>query len=443
MAARTRKPFDGACRKCGERGHKAHECRTVSIESEEPRVKEKPTRSRHKPRHRTESSRVEEKGRKGERATTRARGHKAAAMTAVVSLATSVSSPEPHMASQEAHDETSDAANPNATCTRPTRPEDESHNPPKRLPSMPLEGRRTGASNKLSEVPNDETMISQSTWMPRDESLCGEVHGVARSHKEAAGVDVKDGEASKRTRTGNDEERRAHERIDNGETKMVGQQVDNEATDTPNPHAKCAGPTRPVGTSHDPADKLSGEREGGGVAESEPEAVSMPIEGRSGRMPTDRADEAKPLGDGPSSVVKVRGAKVQGGGYGGGRGSSDSTTNNASDESRRLALKALAEDGVCQCQEQLANESKDSPEPPEPPDNPMQRRTQSPSVELEEERRAASSCDVEHTRTQTDALGTPGRDQDNRKRPMKLRTTSEHVNESSKRKGRKCTPGGT
>ena len=64
-----------------------------------------------------------------------------------------------------------------------------------------------------------------------------------------------------------------------------------------------------MGTSHDPADELSGEREGGRVAKSEPEAVSTPIEGRSGRMPTDRADEAKPLGDDPSSVAKVQGAK--------------------------------------------------------------------------------------------------------------------------------------
>ena len=55
VAAHTQKTFDGACRKCGERGHKARECRTVSIESEEPRVEEKPTRSRRKPRCRTEN----------------------------------------------------------------------------------------------------------------------------------------------------------------------------------------------------------------------------------------------------------------------------------------------------------------------------------------------------------------------------------------------------
>ena len=118
------------------------------------------------PRHCTEGSRVKEKGRKGERATMRAGGHEATATTAGMSLATSASSPEPHMASREAHDETSDAVNLNATRTRPTRPEDKSHNPPKGLLSMLLEGRRTGVSDKLSEVPNDETTTSQSTWMP-------------------------------------------------------------------------------------------------------------------------------------------------------------------------------------------------------------------------------------------------------------------------------------
>ena len=89
-------------------------------------------------------------------------------------------------------------------------------------------------------------------------------------------------------------------------------------------------------------------------------------------MATDCTDKVKPPGEDLSNKVSSM-AKVQGGGYGGGRGSGDGTTNNASDESRRLALKALAEDGGCQCREQLANESNDSPEPPEPPDGPTQR----------------------------------------------------------------------
>ena len=244
VAAHKPNSFNGPCRKCGECGHKARECGKVRIKSGSVAVEEKLTGSRRKPRHHTEGSRVEEKGRKDERATTRAGGHEAAAMTAGMSLATSTSSPEPNMASWEAHDETSDAANPNTTCAGPTRPEDESPNPPEALPSTSLEGgSRTGVSDELGRVPNNETTILQSTWMLRDESPSREVHGVARSHKEAAGVNVEGGEAGERTRTGDDEERRARERIDDRETEMASRQVDDEAADTTNPHAKCAGPT--------------------------------------------------------------------------------------------------------------------------------------------------------------------------------------------------------
>ena len=82
---------------------------------------------------------------------------------------------------------------------------------------------------------------------------------MVKSHEEAAGDEVKGGEAGKRTRTSDNKESRVRERIDDHETEMASQQVDDEATDTPNPHAKCAGPMRPVGTSHDPADELFGE----------------------------------------------------------------------------------------------------------------------------------------------------------------------------------------
>ena len=173
VAARKPNGFNGPCRKCGERGHKARECESAKVKSEAAKVK---------------------------------------------------------------------------------------NNPPEGLPSTSLEGEsRTRASDELGKVPVDESMTTQSTWMPRDESPSGEVHGVARSHKEAAGVDIESGEAGERTRTGNNEEHRAHEHIDDSDSEMASRQVDDKATDTPNPHAKCAGPTRPVGTSHDPADKLFGE----------------------------------------------------------------------------------------------------------------------------------------------------------------------------------------
>jgi hypothetical protein len=132
--------------------------------------------------------------------------------------------------------------------------------------------------------------------------------------------------------------------------------------------------------------------------------------------------------------------KVQGGGYKGGQGSSDSAANDASGESRRIALKALAEDEVCQRREQLANESNDSSEPPKPPDDPAKRRTQSPSVELEGERMTAASCDVEPAEGEQDASEAPERVEDDCERPRKLPNTSERVNERSERKRREDLP---
>ena len=170
MAACTQKAFDGACRKCSERGHKARECRTAGIESEAAKVEEKPTRVCRKARCGTESpSRVEEVGREGEKASARAGGHKAAATTAGVSLAattssheddgdsakarhTSVVPQEPEPASQVVADTTADAVNPNATSTGPTRPEDKSYNPPDKAQSISLEGRSVENSSCMGFI---------------------------------------------------------------------------------------------------------------------------------------------------------------------------------------------------------------------------------------------------------------------------------------------------
>ena len=76
-------------------------------------------------------------------------------------------------------------------------------------------------------------------------------------------------------------------------------------------------------------------------------------------------------GQGGSGMGNVEGhGEVQGGGYESGRGSDNGTMNDASNESPQLALKALTEDRVYQCQERLRNESNDSPEPPKPPRQP-------------------------------------------------------------------------
>jgi hypothetical protein len=217
------------------------------------------------------------------------------------------------------------------------------YNPPDQLPSTSLEGGRIVPSNKLNKIRNDELKTMQPTWMPRDESPSGEVHGVVRGHEEAAGVDVEGGEAGERTCTGDDEECRACERIDDWEINMASQPVDDEATDTTNPHATCAGPTRSVGTSHNPADEPPGEREGVKKAKS----VSMLIEGRSGRMATDRADEPRSLGDDLSDMLET----PEGGGTDCGRGSGDIATKGASGGSQRVTLKLLAEEEVRQCLE--------------------------------------------------------------------------------------------
>ena len=75
------------------------------------------------------------------------------------------------------------------------------------LPSTSLEGgSRTGVSDKLRKVPVNETITLQLMWMPQDESPSREVHGVARSHEKAAGVNIEGGEAGERTCTGNNKE---------------------------------------------------------------------------------------------------------------------------------------------------------------------------------------------------------------------------------------------
>jgi hypothetical protein len=159
-----------------------------------------------------------------------------------------------------------------------------------------------------------------------DQESGGKFHGVAKSHEEAVRVDVEGGGVDERTCTTND---------DQG-TEMARRPVDDEAAHTPDPHAKCAEPTRPADTSHEPANEWFSERESGGMVEAEPESISPSIEGRRGRMPTDRADEAKPLlGDDPNGTM----AKVQGGGCGSGHrcaGLSDASGESLDSYSGRL-----------------------------------------------------------------------------------------------------------
>ena len=81
---------------------------------------------------------------------------------------------------------------------------------------------------------------------------------------------------------------------------------------------------------------------------------------------------------------------------------------------------AMGHDDSCQHRERLENGSYDSPEPPEPHDESAQQRSKSPSVELEGESRAASSCDVGPTRDEVDASQASGHVEGNLNVPKKL-----------------------
>ena len=129
-------------------------------------------------------------------------------------------------------------------------------------------------------------------------------------------------------------------------TETTSQQVDNEATDTMNPHAKCAGPTRPVETPHEPANKWFDKQEGGRMAKAE--SVSTPIEGWSGQMPIDHTDDAKSLGDDPSDMAE----ESQGVGMGSKRGSDKTDTSGVSGnvedvKKKPKKLSNASELGIC------------------------------------------------------------------------------------------------
>ena len=153
-------------------------------------------------------SQVEEVGAEGEMASTRARGHEAAATTVGMSRAATMSSHKdnrdsakachmlvvpqhPQSASWQVTEMTADTVNPNVTSTGSTRPEGMSYNPPDQLPSTSLKGGRAEPSNELSEVPMDKmTSTTQPMWKEQDDRSSGEVHEVAKSHEEAVGEDI-------------------------------------------------------------------------------------------------------------------------------------------------------------------------------------------------------------------------------------------------------------
>ena len=151
------------------------------------------------------------------------------------------------------------------------------------------------------------------------------------------------------------------------------------------------------------------------MAKSEPKAISTLIEGWSGRMPTDRADEAKPLDDGPSSGAKD---KVE-------RGSATAciqsmTTADEHDQPNEAIIDNIPED---------------SPVPPAPPDELANQVHKPQNVEFEEEWSGNTNRDAGLTRDETDMSGAPGCNRDDWKRLTPMQTTSGCVSESLKTKG--------
>ena len=211
--------------------------------------------------------------------------------------------------------QTADAASPNATSAGTTRPGDMSYNPPDEAQSISLEGRRCGASDKLSEVPNDDrSTTTQLTWTPQDDESSGEVHEVAKSHEEAAGEDFE-------------------------------------------------------GT--------------GGTAEEAHGNVQDEVNRSTTR----------------------RGVSIEGGRW-------SATTH------ERSSTEAVENDQRTSPDDENVPEA--PPTPPEPPDKPVLRHSKSPSAELEGERNAASSCDVERTSGDTDMSGVSTNVEDAGNEPKEL-----------------------
>ena len=78
--------------------------------------------------------------------------------------------------------------------------------------------------------------------------------------------------------------------------------------------------------------------------------------------------------------------------------------------------------------------------PPEPPDKPAQRCSKSPSIKLEGERRAASSCNVERTSGDTDMSGVLTSIKETGEQPKKLSSTSELEREHLERRDKENSP---
>ena len=136
-------------------------------------------------------------------------------------------------------------------------------------------------------------------------------------------------------------------------------------------------------------------------------------------MATDCTDEAKPLGDDPSGMVKVRGTK-------------DKLERGSATAHIRSMMMADEND---QPDEAIIDDiPEDSPVLPAPPDELANQVHKPPNIEFEEEWSGDMNHNTGLTRDEMDMPEVPGHDGDDRKRPMKLRIMSGHINKRSERK---------
>ena len=331
-------------------------------------------------------------------------------------------------------DTTADTVNLNATSARPTRPEGESYGPPDEVPSPPLEGRRTGASDELStEVPVDKSTTTQPTWTPRVKRPTGEVHGVAESHEEAAGGEVEGGEVG-------DEE---------GKVEMS---TDMTAATTSAPSQSSMPPEGREGQDTTDNAGASVHQPLGAQTDSPRRRDGTTTSARDSAQPAKHADstsvdhrqreDTHMNGRGGSTLGDVEDRReVQGDGTGGRQGNDDGAASSTSGGSRGATPKSLAEEEMCQCPERITYVKTELPEPPKPPDKAANRPNKPPSAELEGEWIGSANHGDGLTGDGMDIPGAPERNKDDLKRPTKLRNTSERVNESSKQRSPKYSPG--
>ena len=444
------------------------------------------TRREHE-RRTTDQGRVRRKqrvGKEGEKSRGRVEEEAAAAprgpgrvttarTTDGMSLATPASSPT---ASQAVDNTTADPANHNATSAGPTEPVDESPEPP-----------------VASEPPRQQSEPTSHDRMPPSEDASGgEVQEVAMSHEVATGDEVEGGETD-------DEECRTLERIDDKYSRVeTSEDETTETTSASAPSASCDHPdedavtTDPARQSRDPADAPDGDERrpdepteppdktegmGGQDCDTRVSEVSRGVEDGPGenideehrpQRPDGAPDEAQVPADvefepGGETDVKRNGSAAHEDADAAGDGSAEETHRDVQAEVGSVeTCRETSMEGERWCAsahirsatraeengQRISTSDDDVPGTPHHhhtpapmSDEPARPENEPPSVELEGERNAVTSCEVGRTGGETDVPGTSECIEADGNQPTKLKNTSEREHGRSKQRSRKYSPG--